>query len=275
MMRQVLVAAAVAIGASVVASPVAAAETPTPDPVAAMAAATCPTYDLASLFYDDYYAGTAWTAPGTTRTVRWTPFATTVHTEAVTRPFSEAELSLVRESFAAWDAALDSISFTEVTGDAPAEITIGWTPVADQGTSADAYWNGWWGGDRIRTRATIRLRASSAFLSAGGVGFKHGVMHELGNALGLGDIRPRDDIESTQEDPWQPPYGPATVGAFDRAVIRQMYGESTCPDATVVVPVATYRIRCARGSKVRVVKGPDPTCPKGFRQRGQRIVVQP
>jgi hypothetical protein len=274
MMRRVLVAAAVAIGASVVASPVAAAETPTPDPVAAMAAATCPTYDLASLFFEDYY-GTVWTAPGTSRNLRWTPFATTVHTEAVTRPFSEAELSLVRESFAAWDAALDSISFTEVTGDAPAEITIGWTPVADQGTSADAYWNGWWGGDRIRTRGTIRLRASSAFLSAGGAAFKHGVMHELGNVLGLGDIRPRDDIESTQEDPWQQPYGPAALSAFDRAVIRQMYGESTCPDATVVVPVATYRIRCVRGSKVRVVKGPDPTCPKGFRQRGRRTDVQP
>jgi hypothetical protein len=100
-------------------------------------------------------------------------------------------------------------------------------------------------------------------------------MHELGNVLGMGDIRPRDDIESTQEDPWQQPYGPAALSAFDRAVIRQMYGESTCTDPSLAAPVVIYRIRCAKGSKVRPVKGPDPTCPKGFRQRGRRTVVQP
>ena len=273
-MRRASVVALAAIVASGVAAPERVAATTPPEPVSAMAAAPCPTYDLASLFYDDYY-GTVWTAPGTSRTLRWTPFVATVHTEAVTRPFSEAELALVREAFAAWDAALDSIVLEEVAGGAPAEITIGLTPIAEMGTSVDGYWNGWWGGDRIRSRATIRMRSSSGFLAAGGAGFKHGVMHELGNVLGMGDIRPRGDIESTQEDPWEGPYGPATLGAFDRAVIRQMYGESTCPDQAVAAPVVTYRIRCARGSKVRVVKGPDPSCPAGFRQRGRRTVVQP
>ena len=273
-MRRASVVALAALVASGVAAPERVAATTPPEPVSAMAAAPCPTYDLASLFYDDYY-GTVWTAPGTSRTLRWTPFAATVHTEAVTRPFSEAELALVREAFAAWDAALDSIVLEEVAGGAPAEITIGLTPIAEMGTSVDGYWNGWWGGDRIRSRAAIRMRSSSGFLAAGGAGFKHGVMHELGNVLGMGDIRPRDDIESTQEDPWQQPYGPAALSAFDRAVIRQMYGESTCPDQAVAAPVVTYRIRCARGSKVRVVKGPDPSCPAGFRQRGRRTVVQP
>lgn len=273
-MRRASVVALAALVASGVAAPERVAATTPPEPVSAMAAAPCPTYDLASLFYDDYY-GTVWTAPGTSRTLRWTPFAATVHTEAVTRPFSEAELALVREAFAAWDAALDSIVLEEVAGGAPAEITIGLTPIAEMGTSVDGYWNGWWGGDRIRSRATIRMRSSSGFLAAGGAGFKHGVMHELGNVLGMGDIRPRDDIESTQEDPWQQPYGPAALSAFDRAVIRQMYGESTCPDSSVAAPVVIYRIRCVRGSKVRPVKGPDPTCPKGFRQRGRRTVVQP
>lgn len=273
-MRRASVVALAALVASGVAAPERVAATTPPEPVSAMAAAPCPTYDLASLFYDDYY-GTVWTAPGTSRTLRWTPFAATVHTEAVTRPFSEAELALVREAFAAWDAALDSIVLEEVAGGAPAEITIGWTPIAEMGTSVDGYWNGWWGGDRIRSRATIRMRSSSGFLAAGGAGFKHGVMHELGNVLGMGDIRPRDDIESTQEDPWQQPYGPAALSAFDRAVIRQMYGESTCADPSLAAPVVIYRIRCAKGSKVRPVKGPDPICPKGFRQRGRRTVVQP
>jgi hypothetical protein len=270
-MRRAMAVVLVALVAPLVVAPDPVAATSAPAPVAATAAAPCPTFDLASLFFEDYYAGTTWTAPGTSRTIRWTPFAATVNGESVARAFSASELALVRESFAAWDATLDSIAFQEVAGDAPAEVAIGWTAIADQGASVDGYWNAWWGGDRFRTRGTIRLRASSSFLAEGGAAFRHGVMHELGNLLGLGDIQPRPDVDSTQEDPWQPPYGPAVVGAFDRAVIRQMYGESTCPDAAVAAPVVTYRIRCVRGSKVRVVKGPDPVCPAGFRPRGKRV----
>jgi hypothetical protein len=59
--------------------------------------------------------------------------------------------------------------------------------------------------------------------------FIHAVQHELGNVLGLGDIKPTKDIASTQEDSWQPPYGPIPLSDYDTGMIRQLYGESTCP----------------------------------------------
>jgi len=235
--------------------------------------AACPTYDLASLFFEDYYPGTRWGLPGSVTTIRWTPFATVVHTEVVARAFSNAELALVREAFAAWDAALSSIEFREVAGDKPADVAIGWTALGGVGNADVAYWTGTWFDDGVRFDGSIRLRATSTFLSAGGAQFRHTVLHELGNLLGLGDIRPTDGIASTQEDPLQPPYVAGELGAFDRALIRQVYGESTCPDSTVSAPVVTFRIRCTKGTKVRVVRGPDPSCPRGFRQRGRRIVV--
>jgi hypothetical protein len=59
--------------------------------------------------------------------------------------------------------------------------------------------------------------------------FIHAVQHELGNVLGLGDIKPTNDFASTQEDSWQPPYGPVPLSDYDTGMIRQLYGESTCP----------------------------------------------
>jgi len=245
-------------------------------PVAATVAASpvessatvCPTYDLSTMFYDDWFPGTKWDNSSGARVIRWAPVASgALAGDTVARPFSAAELDVVRSAFASFDAALDTISFQEVALD-QAEITIGWVNLSVAGV--DGYWNAWWDGARIRYRATIRLAAASGFLARSAATLRHGVQHELGNALGLGDIRPNESFASVQEDPWQAPYGPVVLSEFDRGIVRQLYGESTCYEAT---PVVLRRITCTKGTRKRVITAEKPRCPAGWKRVGKPVVV--
>lgn len=202
----------------------------------ASAATVCPTYDFANLFYDDYYPGVKWDNSSGVRVIRWSPVASGVLAgDMVARPFDAAELDVVRSAFASFDATLDTIAFQEVPPE-QAEITIGWVSLSVGGVAA--YWTASRSTALVRYRAQIRLGASSnIFVGKPGV-LRHGVQHELGNVLGLGDIQPNPSFDSVQEDPWQAPYGPLTLSNFDRGMIRQLYGESTCHDA-IVEPTPT------------------------------------
>jgi len=211
----------------------------------ASAATVCPTYDFATLFYEDYYPGTKWDNSSGVRVIRWAPVASgVIQGDTVTRPFDAAELDVVRSAFASFDAALDTIAFQEVPRE-QAEITIGFVSISVSGV--DGYWNATWSANGLRVRATIRLAASSNFFVRSPAALRHGVQHELGNVLGLGDIRPNPSFDSVQEDPWQTPYGPLTLSDFDRGMIRQLYGETTCHDkivepTTTTVPPTTTTI---------------------------------
>lgn len=230
-------------------------------------ATECPTYDFPSLFFEDYFADTKWDNSSGARVIRWAPVVSGVLAgDTVTRPFTATELDVVRSAFASFDAALDTIAFQEVALE-QAEITIGWVNLSVGG--ADGYWNARWSGARIRYVATIRLRdGSSTFRTNDGL--RHGVQHELGNALGLGDIRPNPSFDSVQEDPWQAPYGPLTLSDFDRGMIRQLYGESTCFES---VPVVLKRITCTKGKRKRVITAEKPRCPAGWKRVGKPVVV--
>ena len=204
----------------------------------ASATTACPTYDFATLFYEEYYPDEKWDNSSGARVIRWAPVASgVIQGDTVTRPFDAAELDVVRSAFASFDAALDTIAFREVPLER-AEITIGWVSLSVSG--ADGYFNVW-SAKRLRNRATIRLAASSNFLVSSPEALRHGVQHELGNVLGLGDILPNPSFDSVQEDPWQTPYGPLTLSDFDRGMIRQLYGETTCHDA-IVEPTTTTTI---------------------------------
>ncbi len=48
-------------------------------------------------------------------------------------------------------------------------------------------------------------------------------MHEIGNVLGLGDISPRQDIRSIQEDPFQEDFVGSSLWEFDVRMIKQLY----------------------------------------------------
>ena len=190
----------------------------------------CPTYNFQSIFYDDYYPGTKWDNRGGIRNITWSANASVIHDESVTRSFTLEELEWIRSGFQSWDDALDSVKFTETPQSAQAEIVIGYvtlTSAANQ-PGATGYWNAWWN-NNWRYRATIKLKDGNTSWFSVKNQFIHAVQHELGNVLGLGDIKPTKDIASTQEDSWQPPYGPIPLSDYDTGMIRQLYGESTCP----------------------------------------------
>ena len=195
-------------------------------------AEVCPVYNFQSVFFEEYYPGTKWDNRSGNRSITWSANASVIHDESVTRSFTVEELEWIRSAFQSWDDALDSVKFTETPQSAQAEIVIGYvalTSAANQ-PGATGYWNAWWN-NNWRNRATIKLKVSNTSWFSVKNQFIHAVQHELGNVLGLGDILPTNDFASTQEDSWQPPYGPIPLSDFDIGLIRQLYGESTCPSS--------------------------------------------
>ena len=192
-------------------------------------AEVCPVYNLQSLFFEDYY-GTKWDNTNGNRNITWSANASVIHDESVTRSFTLEELEWIRSGFQSWDDALDSVKFTETPQSAQAEIVIGYVTLtsATNQPGVTGYWNAWWN-NNLRYRATIKLKDGNTSWFSVKNQFIHAVQHELGNVLGLGDIKPTKDIASTQEDSWQPPYGPIPLSDYDTGMIRQLYGESTCP----------------------------------------------
>jgi hypothetical protein len=197
-----------------------------------VSAEVCPVYNFQSVFFEEYYPGTKWDNRSGNRSITWSANASVIHDESVTRSFTLEELEWIRSAFQSWDDALDSVKFTETPQSAQAEIVIGYvalTSAANQ-PGATGYWNAWWN-NNWRNRATIKLKVSNTSWFSVKNQFIHAVQHELGNVLGLGDILPTNDFASTQEDSWQPPYGPIPLSDFDIGLIRQLYGESTCPSS--------------------------------------------
>lgn len=240
----------------------------------------CTKQDFVSLFYDDYYPGTSWAQGGVQKTIKWTTSVSEIAGDTVSRAMTSNEMIWLREAIQSWDEATTSISFEEST-DGSGELSIGWVPRQKIHPDAMAYWNAWWSGG-TRYRATIKFGDGIAFLKNKN-GFIHAARHEIGNVLGLGDIKPSEAFSSVMEDPWQPPFGNLLLDDFDYKLIRQLYGESTCPStwksepsSPVTTPVTTpgpskkpakIKITCVKGKEVKKISAVRPKCPVGYKKR--------
>ena len=186
----------------------------------------CPTYNLTDLFYEEYLPQFVWKQPGQTRTLTWTTTATTFPrlNLPVTRKFTTQEEQWIAEAIQSQDDILDSITFQKV--DTPqADLTIGYAVVEP---GAAAWWNYWWNEAGVKQLATIRLNTSEPFLFSSKINFIAVVQHELRNVLGSGDLKSSKGIDSVNEDPFK--WGRTTnlVSNDDYAILRQIFGESTC-----------------------------------------------
>ena len=258
-------------------------------------AEVCPTYNFQSIFYDDYWPGDKWDNRSGITYITWSANESVIHDESVNRSFTPEELEWVRSAFQSWDDALDTVEFSEIAQTAQAEIVIGYVVRVPDGNTA--YWNAWKTSE-LRDRATIKLRVSDTTWFSNKNRFIHVVQHELGNVLGLGDIRPTSEFTSTQEDEFRPPYGLIPLSDFDTGMIRQLYGESTCPSTfpkTVAKVAAELKAKqdaevkaagelkakqaaeakaaasrkttivCVKGKLTKKVTAVKPKCPSGYK----------
>ncbi len=181
---------------------------------------TCLTYNLSSLFYDDYYPGTRWA----NKEITWSHNSPDIYGKQISRTMTNVEVEWIRQGIKSWDDALDTVSFKEVSNYKTAEINIGLTQLDLQ---FSGYWNSLWQ-HNIRHKAYIQINSLDDKITNEDR-FVHAVQHEIGNVLGLGDIQRSGDISSVLEDPFEFPFGNKTLSNFDTGLIRQLYGESTCP----------------------------------------------
>ena len=83
--------------------------------------------------------------------------------------------------------------------------------------NADGQWNYFYNSDHIVTRALIRFDVSDTSYD-----LREVALHEIGNILGLGDIRPSNSFVSVMEDPI-PTYSSNGLTAFDVSMINTIY----------------------------------------------------
>lgn len=184
----------------------------------------CPTYDLAGLFAEEYFPNLKWDNLSGLRTIKWSPFAKNVNGVAIARDFTADEMEYLRISFDSWDVALRSIMFQKVDDPTTADVLIGITPLND---------NGFWtvkASEGIRKSGTIQISSTTPIILTR-EGFIEVTQSEIGNLLGLGDIRKKIDFDSVMLEPDLPPFGEEALNDFDIGMIRQFYGESTCKSA--------------------------------------------
>jgi len=235
----------------------------------------CPTYNFQKLFNDEYYPGTQWDNRFGIRDITWSANESVIFDEPLVRSFTPEELTWVRDAFQSWDNALDTAKFTEVPISSGAEINIGYVALTSAGNQPNSfsYWNAWWT-DNWRYKATIKLSVSQTSWFTVKNQFIHAVQHEVGDVLGLGDIYPSAEFTSVQEDDWQSPFGEIPLSNFDIGMVRQLYGESTCPSTffattstTTTAPVVSkLTIYCMKGKVTKVVPGVKPKCPRGYKK---------
>jgi len=197
---------------------------------ATAAQTTCKPFNLTKLFYADYSTGSHWNNTGLKNQITWSAQSPVINEETTNKAFTDQELTWIRTAFNSWDRALNSIDFLEVGPTAAPQITIGYVDLTPSKIQPNAFgfWTAWVS-DSKRNRASIKLKSSKSEWFSNSEQFIHTVQHELGNVLGLGDIAPTPKFASVLEDPWQPPYGNSKLGATDISLIRQLYGEATCP----------------------------------------------
>jgi len=189
----------------------------------------CPTYDFAKIFSADFTTGSHWDNRSGNLKITWSAKSESIYDENASKKFTEKELNWLRAAFQSWDQALQTITFVEVAPTADPQIVIGFVKLNPSTVQLDAmgFWNSWVQ-DGIRYRATIKLKDSETKWFSKRNQFIRTAQHEIGNVLGLGDISPTAEFVSVLEDPWQPPYIDTHLSDSDIAMVRQLYGESTC-----------------------------------------------
>ena len=118
-------------------------------------------------------------------------------------------------------------NFLETTSGNSADITIAATDIDGYGRIY-GYRNYIWDSNEYITEGTIRF--DSYDLDNGWI--LTTAMHEIGNILGLGDLRVSSQYTSVQEDPFPQKYNGNQLWEFDQQMINTLYPSTIKPEPT-------------------------------------------
>ena len=211
-------------------------------------------YDFRELFYTDYY-DVKWSENGKNTTIHWMAISNQMnipgenHGPVQVIPVSNEVQNLYKDAFKLWDDALDTVEIEKTETNSEADISIG--IVADLPFGADGQWNAVWS-NNIFSEATIRIH--SDILSE--PHFLTTILHEIGNVLGLGDIKPNNAIRSVQEDPFPEIFNSKFLWRDDVAMIKQLYAENNDVESIdISVELLTFSDKLLPAAKVELTDG--------------------
>ena len=202
----------------------------------------CPKHDFDRLFIGEYFKQYTWRNDSGARKITWSLQNSTIELKdisgqkprAVSRKFSDLERSLIRLAFKNWDDASEKINFEEVLETAAPDIKIGLVTKNAADNFSSYQWNFGYtnsGG----TNSAFNIISGWIMLSDdnqllfNNIYFQNLVQNAVGHMMGLGEVSSNSKEISVMKWPIELRQAQNPLSDFDVSLIRQRYGESTCP----------------------------------------------
>jgi hypothetical protein len=266
----------------------------------------CPVIDYTKLSFGSSAPTPRWKNSDPVRVITWSSNATSIATDQVSTPFSATEQGWLQQAFDNYGEILDSVAFQKVESQAAANIVIGYTMLSKGKIPTETTGGnfGLWFFEPSMQKAAIQLLDSKLwpknfkyFKSESS--FIHPVQNEIGNVLGVPDVDPfgpKQSLVTIYDTSKFDGYGQLKINDYDAAIIRQLYGESTCSSkynaearsknlaadktaglqhlAKLGVPTPSpsaaakkTTITCVKASTTKKVTAAKPVCPSGYKKK--------
>ena len=196
----------------------------------------CPVIEYSKINFGGI-PGANWKNSEPVRVITWSSNETFIRTDQVSTAFSDIEQSWLEQAFNNYGEVLDSIAFQKVNASSNPDITIGYTllskGIIPTETTGGNF--GLWAFDRFLQKGAIQLldpklwpsnftnfRSETTFILS--------VENEIGNMLGVPDVAngAKETLVSVYNTSKFKVYGQSKLNDYDAAIVRQLYGESTC-----------------------------------------------
>jgi hypothetical protein len=198
----------------------------------------CPVIDYAKLSFGKSVPTANWKSSSPVRVITWTSNATFIPPDQVSTAFSDIEQTWMQQAFDNYGEILDSIAFQKVNSQADADISIGYTMLSKGKIPTETTGGnfGLWGFMPSLQKGGIQLldpklwpknfkfyKSDSTFILP--------IQNEIGNLLGVPDVDPfgpKQSLVTIYDTSKFDAYGQLKINDYDAAIMRQLYGESTC-----------------------------------------------
>ena len=178
-----------------------------------------------------------WKKSEPVRVITWSNNVTFIRTDQVSTSFSDTEQGWLDQAFNNYGEVLDSIAFQKVDASKNPDIIIGYTllskGIIPTETTGGNF--GLWAFDSFLQKGAIQLldpklwpknftlfRDETTFILA--------IENEIGNMLGVPDVAngAKESLVTVYNTSKFKVYGQSKLNDYDAAIVRQLYGESTC-----------------------------------------------